>query len=260
MARLMAASGARMVVGLDAGLAVEEAARRSREIPGLFWVQGDILRPPFRLGAFNRVISLGVLHHTMEPDRGFRAISDLVQDDGSLSVYVYHRDYYDWRQLNAALRVLGDARRSLIGEPLRRLIVKLPESARYAFCSALWERRRAIEHVRAQPVVGRALARILELSTPADVFKPLENRESNVARSYDLYSTPYNYSHDLVEVIDWFERDGRYAELTVTPYRISVTGFRGARGRNDALRIRYFASKSSEEVEASGIASAMTAD
>ena len=64
--------GARAVIGLDLGDAVEAAFENTRHVPGISIVQGDIYFPPFGNGAFDAAYSLGVLHH-LPAGRGFRA-------------------------------------------------------------------------------------------------------------------------------------------------------------------------------------------
>ena len=255
MSRVMAKFGAEAVVGMDAGFAVDEARRRSDAFATIHWVQGDLLRPPLRRNRFERIISLGVLHHTVEPDRAFRAISDLVGDDGTFSLYLYSRSHADWRTWGTLRFLLGQIRFILYTEPIRRLVVRLPDSIRFAFCRLMWLRRRLIEFLKRGGAIGRILGRVLELVTPVDSYMPLENAKSNLARLYDTYSTPYNYDHELLEVVDWFERDGRFREVLVTPYRVSITGWRGARGDGEPLTLRYLPEKSFRKIAARGVGS-----
>ena len=72
---IAANQGAKTVIGLDLGNAVEAAFQNTRHLPSVSIVQGDIYFPPFKDGTFDAAYSLGVLHHLPEPSRGFRALA-----------------------------------------------------------------------------------------------------------------------------------------------------------------------------------------
>lgn len=250
--RLMADAGAAAVVGFDAGFAVDEARRRAQGRQNLHFVQGDILRPPFRRRHFDLAVSLGVLHHTVEPDGAFRSLCRLVRHNGIFSVYVYGRPYLDWRRFGSASSLLGQLRHALYTEPIRKLVVRLPDGARYRFCQLMWLRRRVIDVLGRLGPPGRLLSRLLFYLTPGDVHKPLESAQANISRMYDTYSTPYAYHHELEEVIDWFVTEGGFRELLVTPYRVSVTGWRGSRDPEEPVAIRYHPAGSIDAITARG--------
>jgi len=82
--------GARMV-GLDFSRALERASQVTEELGNVRLIQGDILRPPFCAESFDFVYSLGVLHHTVNPEAGFQALRALVRPGGSIFVWVYSK-------------------------------------------------------------------------------------------------------------------------------------------------------------------------
>jgi uncharacterized protein YbaR (Trm112 family) len=88
--------GAKAVIGLDLGTAVEAAFENTRHLPSVSIVQGDVYFPPFKGNAFDAAFSLGVLHHLPEPSRGFRALAPKVRDDGWFQVWVYGREGNGW--------------------------------------------------------------------------------------------------------------------------------------------------------------------
>lgn len=256
LTRVISDHGADLIVGFDAGYSIDEAKRisQSSSVKNIEWVQGDILRAPFKKEVFDRVISIGVLHHTAAPDQGFRKLASLVNQTGSISVYLYTHAYLSWDQTRKIKPALGRLRFALLVEPFRRLVVKLPNGLRMGFCKLLWLRRRLIEGVRKIYLLGEPMAKLLELLTPPDVYKPLEDAQSNISRNFDMYSTPYNYSHDFTEVIDWFERLKRFKRLEVTPFRLSITGFSGeARQADEPMNIAYRARRGIEKIEAEGV-------
>lgn len=87
--------GARMVVGIDAGEAIEVAYANTRDLPNVHLIQADICHPPLRR-AFDYIYSIGVLHHLSKPEDGFKALSDLLKTGRTMSVWVYGREGNGW--------------------------------------------------------------------------------------------------------------------------------------------------------------------
>lgn len=78
------------VVGLDMGAAaLEYAASHAERRHNLDYVQGNILEPPFKPSSFRWGMSKGVLHHTPTTRGAFASFRRLIQDDGSLLIWIY---------------------------------------------------------------------------------------------------------------------------------------------------------------------------
>lgn len=87
----MLAHGAARLFGMNLGLDVETARRRTRAHPDTTIVQGDIFHPPFR-PALDFVISHGVIHHLPDPEGGFRSLLGVVKGGGEIFIWVYGKD------------------------------------------------------------------------------------------------------------------------------------------------------------------------
>jgi SAM-dependent methyltransferase len=86
-----------LAVGIDLSNAVDAARQNFADDPDVLVVQGDLLRPPFKPGAFDGGFSIGVLHHTPEPERGSWALARSVRGDGWVACCVYPKgDFYDF--------------------------------------------------------------------------------------------------------------------------------------------------------------------
>jgi SAM-dependent methyltransferase len=86
--------GAAEVVAMDISAAVETAREVLAEHPNAHVVQGDIYRPPFRIGPegggdFDFAYSIGVLHHLPDPGEGFRSLLRFVKPGGTMFAWVY---------------------------------------------------------------------------------------------------------------------------------------------------------------------------
>lgn len=87
--------GARFVVGVDLGDAIEVAARRVGDHPQALFIQADALALPFR-EVFDYAFSVGVLHHTENPALAFAGLVATVQPGGAVSLWVYGQENNDW--------------------------------------------------------------------------------------------------------------------------------------------------------------------
>lgn len=251
--RVMARAGAKRVIALDAGDSIDAAKSQTDPTLPISFVQGHILELPLKKGCIDRAISIGVLHHTAHPENGFRSISKAVSETGSFSVYLYTRSYLPWHKFTKV--PFWQLRIALWGEPIRKIVVRLPKNARLAFCKALYViRMKLLEPLNRSGPLGSKLSSLLQIILPRDIFKPLENKDSNIARSFDAYSTPYNYNHELEELVDWFITEPGFQRLHVTPYRLSITGSKDPIIDPEApVQITLHRAKSIAALEAEGV-------
>jgi uncharacterized protein YbaR (Trm112 family) len=110
--RLVATFGAREVVGIDLGSAVDVAAKNTADLPNVHVIQGDVTRPPLRPASFDVVYSIGVLHHLGRPESGFQGLTPLLRSGGLLVTWLYAREGNGW--------VLA------LVDPVRRITRRLP--------------------------------------------------------------------------------------------------------------------------------------
>jgi len=90
-----ASCGARDVVAIDLGEAVESAFANTRALPNVHIVQADLKRPPVK-PVFDWAFSVGVLHHLPVPEEGFRALVSRLRPGGHVSAWVYGREGNGW--------------------------------------------------------------------------------------------------------------------------------------------------------------------
>jgi SAM-dependent methyltransferase len=88
--------GTAEVVCLDLSDASLAIARQRAALRGLEhrvrWIRGSILDASrLGLGRFDYISCLGVLHHLADPDRGLRALTEVLAEDGAIALMVYGR-------------------------------------------------------------------------------------------------------------------------------------------------------------------------
>jgi 2-polyprenyl-3-methyl-5-hydroxy-6-metoxy-1,4-benzoquinol methylase len=92
-AEVSAARGANLVA-LDLSSAVDAAAKTLARFPNADVVQGSILDPPFRRGAFDFCYCIGVIQHTPDPPRAIRTLAGAVRPGGKFAFTMYGRRWY----------------------------------------------------------------------------------------------------------------------------------------------------------------------
>ena len=80
-----------VVIGMDFSDAAKIAAKRYKDIPNLFFVQGDIADTKFNLGVVNYVSCDQVIMHTEVPENTFAHLTDITSKDGEFACYVYSK-------------------------------------------------------------------------------------------------------------------------------------------------------------------------
>jgi SAM-dependent methyltransferase len=96
---------ARQVVAIDLGEAIWVTAAHVAGRHNVHLFQADIDHPPFQLGSFDFVCSIGVLHHLPNPEAGFQHLVRCLRPGGTLHVYLYWalEDSPAWKRAMLAL-------------------------------------------------------------------------------------------------------------------------------------------------------------
>lgn len=93
--KLAAEWGAKDVIGIDLGAGVESAFSLTRHLPNAHIIQCDIFKLPLKR-AFDYAFSVGVLHHTPDPQKAFVSLAGKVKPGGYLSAWVYGKENNGW--------------------------------------------------------------------------------------------------------------------------------------------------------------------
>jgi ubiquinone/menaquinone biosynthesis C-methylase UbiE/uncharacterized protein YbaR (Trm112 family) len=174
------------VVAVDLGASIDVARRNLP--PSVLTVQADAERLPFDEGAFDIVMSIGVLHHLPDPSRALNSVARYARTGGHVHIYLYWVPEQRWQRI-----VLG------LVTAARRITVRLPHKALHGLCFplaaglqvAIVSPYRALRH---RPR-GRALAAALPLQTYADYpFSVLVNDQ------FDRFSAPLERRYTADEV------------------------------------------------------------
>ncbi|MEJ7786815.1 MAG: methyltransferase domain-containing protein [Solirubrobacteraceae bacterium] len=189
------------VIAVDLSLGLEHGHAFRHVHPGarpdrVHFVQADLQHPPFAPGSVDLVHSVGVLHHTPDTERTFRALTPLVRDKGSFYLWLYKRE-----------RLVTP-----VVDGLRRVTTRVPPRAFAIVAQAGAEPFRLF--CRAVNALGLRS------------YVAFSRREAALAL-FDIFGAPYAHAHTFSEVQAWL----RSADFDdVWPCNETRRGF-GACGR-----------------------------
>jgi SAM-dependent methyltransferase len=93
---LAAQFGAKEVLAIDLGSAVEAAFRNTRGHPAVHVIQADLFHLPVKECSIDLAFSLGVLHHTPDPRGCFLELVKVVRPGGKVIAWVYGAENNAW--------------------------------------------------------------------------------------------------------------------------------------------------------------------
>ncbi|HEX9941393.1 MAG TPA: methyltransferase domain-containing protein [Thermoanaerobaculia bacterium] len=164
-------NGAREVVGIDladGSLAVAERKRRESGVGNVTFLKKDALQHDLPDNSFDYVYAVGVLHHTGDPEAGFRQMCRVVRPGGVVVVSLYNR------YSRSILRFKQSLCKLLGGDDLEK---------------------------RAR--IGRRL-----FPVTMHQLNKRYHETNYEAISYDIFGFPHESVHTAGEILKWFDANG----------------------------------------------------
>lgn len=197
--KLLADAGAE-IVGVDLSFGVDEVFKLVGRRPNVHVIQASIFDLPFKDAAFDKVYSLGVLHHTPSTKKAFDCLPRLLKPGGRIAVWVYSRhDMIPWK----------------FGQIYRKITTRLPPRLLYYLCYAAVP----LHYVYKIPLLGRLAFIVLR----TDGHHP--DRRFRVLNTFDFYAPKYQFLHTYSEVFGWLEEHG-LEKIRILPAPVAVSGSR----------------------------------
>jgi len=191
------------VVGVDLSLAAEVAAKNlSSRHAAIF--QADVFQLPFAPESFDYIYSIGVLHHTPDCERAFKALPALLKPGGRIAIWLYS-GYNKWYKMS---------------DVYRKLTRRMPPQLLHKLCWGVVPLYGIHQALKKIPLVGRPASGALAYMVPM-AFHP--DRRWRILDTFDWYSPWYQSKHTYEEVFRWFESCG-LDDLRVIEQPIAVQG------------------------------------
>lgn len=199
------ARGAR-VIGLDFSLAVEVAASNLGADHSVCLCQADALHLPIRPGVLDGAYSIGVLHHTPDPQQGVREASRALRHGGWFALSVYGKGtYYDFGPVQ-----------------LWRCLFKLLWPV-FRYYPALWYTYGVVGLLRPIAHVLPPVGKVCKMFFP---FVDLPDRNWSLLDTFDSVTPSYQSAHESYEIFTWLKTTGF---VEVEPTNWSFSSYRGVK-------------------------------
>jgi SAM-dependent methyltransferase len=186
------------VTAFDASVAVEANRRNNGHYQNLALLRADILNPPFAEGSFEKVLCLGVLQHTPDPEASFHSLVRFVKPGGEIVADVYRKSLTAlmcWKYL------------------LRPVTRRLPPQLLYNVISASAPIFVPIT-AALRRLGGPALARLSPMVEYSRFGLASEvNFDWAVLDTFDMYSPRYDRPQSVPGAKKWLERAGLEGEV-----------------------------------------------
>jgi SAM-dependent methyltransferase len=208
-AEIALSAGAR-VVAIDYSAAVDAVHANLGANPNLDVVQADMFRLPFRAESFDYVYSFGVLQHTPDPERAFRAIVPMLKPAGKIAVDVYPKSWMNVLWPKYWLRPLT---KHIRGERLFAIVERL--------VPVLLPISRLVGRT---PLLGRKLRWFVPVANYEGIH-PLNDqqiREWAVLDTFDMFSPAHDHPQSRATLQRWIDEAGlRHGEVVKTGHLVA---------------------------------------
>ena len=216
-AEVLLASGAN-VVSFDYSTAVDANAKNQKwKTPSnLHLFQGDIFSIPLHEASFDKVMCLGVIQHTPDPERAFRSLAKYVRPGGQLVIDVYAGNAVarlNWKYL------------------LRPITRRMKKETLYRFIELITPPLVPVARFLRR-IAGRFGARLVPIVEYSHLgLAPELNVQWAILDTFDMYSPAHDHPQTIKSVTRWFSQEG-YVDVDV---RRGLNGIVGAGRRPVAV-------------------------
>lgn len=177
----------------DYSSAVDANAANNGGKENLHLFQADIFRIPLPNSSFDKVLCLGVLQHTPDPERAFKCLAEMVRPEGELVIDIYSKTLVSvmrWKYL------------------LRPITVRIPQKVLYKAISSIVPFLIPVSRILRR-LAGRFGARLLPIIEYSHLgLSPELNRQWAILDTFDMYSPIHDHPRSISTVRKWFDEVG----------------------------------------------------
>jgi SAM-dependent methyltransferase len=188
-----------LAVGIDISDAVDSAYHNLGLRNNVLIVQADIFNPPFATNFFNFAYSIGVLHHTPDPERAFHSMVSLVADKGRVGLSLYEICLFDRPSRNSFRQSLLEffwSANLLRVEFFRLFTTRLPTPIMISYCRFIVP---PLHYLNLVPVF-----RYLRYLLPSTCYRNLPV-EWSMLDTHDTYATKIVHMYRHKDIFHWFK-------------------------------------------------------
>lgn len=191
---------ANLIIGIDITSAVDAAQNNLADRDNVLFIQGNIFSPPLKQNIFDFAYSIGVLHHTPQPELAFNKLISLLNNKGNIGLSLYEISLFDRPSLNSLKQSLIEllwALNLFRVEFFRFFTTKIPDKIMLYYCIYFIP---ALHYLNKIPVL-----RYLRYLFPSTCYKDLPV-EWSMCDTNDTYATKIVNMYRHKDIFLWFMR------------------------------------------------------
>ncbi len=155
--------------------------------------QGDIFNIPLRKAVFDKVMCLGVIQHTPDPEKAFKCLAEHVKPGGELAIDAYTRRPISLLQWKYALRPIT---KHMDKELLYKVV---SNTVSMLLPVTIFLRR----------VAGRFGARLMPIVEYSNLGLPYNlNKQWSILDTFDMYSPAHDHPQSISTIKRWYADAG----------------------------------------------------
>ena len=198
------------VFSLDYSSAVDANWANNGDKTNLNLFQGDIFNIPFAEQTFDKVMCLGVLQHTPDPEKAFKSLARQVKPGGEFAIDVYASNLkymMSWQYL------------------LRPFTKRVSKERLYKSISIVVPILLPLA-ILSRKILGKIGARFIPVPDYSGLGLPYAlNKQWSVLDAFDIYSPAHDHPQSMATVTRWFNEAGfENIEVKYGPNGIVGTG------------------------------------
>ncbi len=194
--------GTSLAIGMDITNAVDASQANLGHRGNILFIQADIFKLPLKKEICDFVFSIGVLHHTPDPQKAFTNMVDLVKDDGDIGLSLYEISLYSRPNRNSIKVSTMDVLWSINlwrAEFFRIFTTRIPDQIMILYCKTIIP---ILHYLNKIPIIG-----LIRYLLPSTCYRKLPVMWSMVD-TMDTYSTKIVHQYRAKDIFQWFLRLG----------------------------------------------------
>lgn len=201
--------GVKLAIGIDITDAVDASQDNLGKRGNCFFIQADFFKLPIKRSSIDFGYSIGVLHHTPNPERAFYQLVNAVSEKGSVALGLYDISLYrrpNRNSLHVATMELLWAINAWRCEFFRFFTTRLPPKSFLIYCKTVVP---VLHYLNKIPVIG-----LIRYLLPSTCYKHMPV-EWSMVDTHDTYVTQIVHQYRAKDVFQWFLK-GRLYNIVVT--------------------------------------------
>mgnify|MGYP001410651526 CR=1 FL=1 len=218
---LVSRRGANLAVGIDVTSAVDAAQESFKDRNNVFFIQADIFNPPIKKNYFDFGYSIGVLHHTPNPEKAFAILASLLTNEAQIGVSLYEIALFDRPNRNSLKQSTVELLWAINlwrVEFFRLFTIKLPNKVMINYCIYFVP---LLHYINKIPII-----RYLRYFFPSTCYRSLPV-DWSMCDTYDTYATKIGHMYRHKDIFLWFMKLNiqKIIVHNSIPGWVSLTGF-----------------------------------